>query len=173
MTALDRHSAELFAIPGVESIGTHIPVGEPAHMVVFAHKVTPQIRAAVPATLDGYRVDVEQEPVLPPEPPLLVGMVQSVTPATPEQAAAGLAGVMVVRGDFYKHGQGGGDPRPRTLTVRVPLTVQVWRPMGEGKDFIDFAAIVVGDSSQATLTAIPAAGQRTATASDVEVYTQM
>jgi hypothetical protein len=171
--ALERHSDELHAIPGVQSIGTHMTPDEPSHIVVWVHKVTPEIRAAVPATLDGYRVDVEQETALPTEPPVLQGVIESATPATPEQTAAGLAGIIVVKGELYKRGMSVSKPLRRTLTVRVPTSVQIWRPMGEGKDFIDLAAILVGDTSQVTLTAIPAADQHTATATDVEAYTRM
>jgi hypothetical protein len=165
---LKDHDAELRRITGVEYLGTHSGSGEPAHIVVYVAKVTPEIRAAVPATLDGYRVDVEAVTVLPPEPPLLLGEVTSNSAATPEQAAAGIAGVLKVKGDLFKTGH--GKSAGRTLLVRVPTSVHIWRPQGEGKEFIAFADVLVGDTVAATLTAIPGANARRATAGDLEVY---
>ena len=166
---LKEHDAELRAIPGVTMLGTHRHGSEPAHIVVYVDKVTPEVRAAVPATLDGYRVDVEAELVLPPSPPMLVGVVKKVTAATPEQAAVGIAGVLTIEGDLYKVGYGESKPSPHTLVVRVPTSVQLWRPQGEGKEFISFADVRVGDTAQATLTVIPAAKALSATAADLEV----
>ena len=54
--------------------------------------------------------------------------------------------------------------------MRVPAAVQVWHPMGEGKDFIAFAEVRPGDRVQVTLTERLAKGARAATAADVEVY---
>ena len=129
---LKDHDAELRSIPGVQSLGTHSGGGEPAHIVVYVDKLTPSVRAAVPATLDGYRVDVEVEPVLPPSPPMLVGIVTNVTMATPAQTAAGIAGVLAIAGDLYAAGYGESESVPRTMEVRVPTAVQVWRPQGQG-----------------------------------------
>ena len=156
-------------IPGVLALGTQSGGGEPAHIVVYVDKVTPEVRAAVPATLDGYRVDVEAELVLPPSPPMLVGVVKKVTAATPEQAAVGIAGVLTIEGDLYQEGDGESTSTPRTLVVRVPTAVRIWRPQGEGKEFISFADVRVGDTAQATLTVIPAAKALSATAADLEV----
>lgn len=167
---LRDHEAELRSIPGVQSLGIHSGGGEPTHIVVYVNKVTPAVRAAVPATLDGYRVDVEAEPVLPPAPPTLAGVVKNVTAATPEQAAAGIAGVVTIEGDLYRRGYGVSKSSPRSLVVRVPTTVQIWRPQGEGKELISFADVRVGDTAQATLTVVPAAKARSATAADLEVY---
>jgi hypothetical protein len=165
---LKDHDAELRSIPDVEYLGTHSGSGEPAHIVVYVAKVTPVVRAAVPATLDGYRVDIQAVIVLPPEPPLLLGEVTSASAATPEQAAAGIAGVLEVKGDLYKTGR--GTSAARTLLVRVPTSVQIWRPQGEGKEFIAFADVLVGETVAAALTAIPRANARRATAGDLEVY---
>ena len=165
---LKDHDAELRSIPGVEYLGTHSGGGEPAHIVVYVAKVTPGLRAAVPATLDGYRVDVEAVPVMPPEPPLLLGDVTSASAATPQQAAAGIAGVLEVKGDLFKTGH--GKSAGRTLLVRVPAAVRIWRPQGEGKEFIAFADVLVGDTVAATLTTVPKAEARRATAADLEVY---
>ena len=167
---LKDHDAELRSIPGVQSLGTHSGGGEPAHIVVYVDKLTPVVRAAVPATLDGYRVDVEEEPVLPPSPPLLVGRVKSVATATPAHTAAGIAGVLTIEGDLYKGGSGTSEATPRTLDVRVPAAVRVWRPRGEGKEFISLGDVHVGDTANATLMAVPKAGARRATAADLEVY---
>jgi hypothetical protein len=169
---LKDHDAELRAIPGVTMLGTHRQTGEPAHIVVYFEQVTPAVRAAVPATLDGYRVDVEEEIVPPPSPPLLVGVVKNVSAATPEQAAAGIAGVLTIEGDLYEEGDGMSGSSPRTLVVRVPIAVQIWRPEGEGKEFISLPDVRVGETANATLTAVPKAKARRATAADVEVYGQ-
>ena len=170
---LKDHDAELRAIPGVTMLGTHRQTGEPAHIVVYFKKVTPAVRAAVPVTLDGYRVDVEEEMVLPPSPPMLVGMVKKVTAATPEQAATGIAGVLTIEGELYKGGYGESESSRRTLVVRVPTAVQIWRPQGEGKEFIGLADVRVGETANATLTAVPKVKARRAIAADVEVYGQM
>jgi hypothetical protein len=123
----------------------------------------------VPATLDGYRVVLRKD--VPPEsPPLLAGEVRRVKSATTEAAALGLAGSLVVDGDFYSKGYGFENAEPRTLTVRVPDGVDVWRPMGEGKDFVEFAEIRAGDTVRVTLTERLAKGDRVATAADIEVY---
>jgi len=170
---LKDHDAELRSIPGVQSLGTHSGGGEPAHIVVYVDKLTPSVRAAVPATLDGYRVDVEVEPVLPPSPPMLVGIVTNVTMATPAQTAAGIAGVLAIAGDLYAAGYGESESVPRTMEVRVPTAVQVWRPQGEGKELISLADVRVGETANATLTAVPKASAHRATAADLEAYGQM
>jgi hypothetical protein len=169
---LKEHDAELRSVPGVQSLGTHSGGAEPAHIVVYVKKVTPAVRAAVPATLDGYRVDVEAEPALPPSPPMMVGIVTNVTAATPQQAAAGVAGVLTIEGDLYKAGYGESTPSPQTLLVRVPTTVQIWRPQGEGKEFISLADVRVSETANAQLTAVPKPGARRATAADLEAYGQ-
>jgi hypothetical protein len=94
----------------------------------------------VPETLDGYRVVLEKD-VPPTSPPLLAGEVTRVRAAMAGEAAAGLAGSLIVAGDYYSEGQGFENPEQRTVTVRVPAALKVWRPMGEGKDFIAFAEI--------------------------------
>ena len=170
---LKDHDAELRGIPGVQSLGTHTGGGEPAHIVVYVDKVTPAVRAAVPGTLDGYRVDVEAVPVLPPSSPMLVGVVTKVTAATPDQAAAGIAGVLTIEGDLYEKGYGVSKPSPRTLLVRVPNAVRIWRPQGEGKEFIGLTDVRVGETAHAMLTAVPRASARHATAGDLEAYGQM
>jgi hypothetical protein len=169
---LKDHDAELRSIPGVQSLGTHSGGGEPAYIVVYVEKVTPAVRAAVPATLHGYRVDVVAELVPPPSPPLLVGVVKKVAAATPQQAAAGIKGVVTIEGDLYEEGSGESKPVPRRLDVRVPSAVQIWRPQGEGKEFISLADVRVGETANATLTAVPEAGARRATAADLEAYGQ-
>ena len=170
---LKDHDAELRSIPGVQSLGTHSGGGEPAHIVVYVDKLTPSVRAAVPATLDGYRVDVEVEPVLPPSPPMLVGIVTNVTMATPAQTAAGIAGVLAIAGDLYAAGYGESESVPRTMEVRVPTAVQVWRPQGEGKELISLADVRVGETANETLTSVPMSGALRASAADLEAYGQM
>ena len=167
--ALADHEAELRAVPGLTSLGTHDSAAEAPHIIVTVRKITPAVRAAVPTTLDGYRVDLE-EYVPPTSPPTLVGEVAEVRAATTAQAAQGFAGALVVDGDFYSAGYGDASGKPRKLTVLMPAGVTVWRPMGEGKDFIALAEIRAGDTVRVTLTEAPAKGARRATAADVEVY---
>src|SRR5665647_3088316 len=83
--AFERHADELRAIPGVTLLGTHSGGGEPAHIYVRVDRITPEIRAAVPDELDGYRVDLELEPPPPVSPPVIEGRITRVTPATPEE----------------------------------------------------------------------------------------
>ena len=167
--AFAAHEAEIRAVPGLTGFGTYTSSSEAPYIYVEVEEITPEVRAAVPATYDGYRVVLRKE-VPPTSPPLLAGEVKSLRAATTEQAAAGLAGSLVVDGDFYSKGYGIEDSTPRTLTVRVPAAVQVWRPMGEGKEFIAFGDIRPGDEVRVTLTERLARGARSATAADVEVY---
>jgi hypothetical protein len=167
---LKDHDAELRSIPGVEYLGTHSGSGETAHIVVYVTKVTPEVRAAVPATIHGYRVDVEKAYVPPPSPPMIVGVVTRVTAATPGQAAAGIAGSVTIKGDLYKGGFGHAKFVPRTLIVMVPAAVQIWRAQGEGKEFIGLTDIHVGESANAILMAAPKANARRATAGDLQAY---
>ena len=167
--ALAAHETQLRAVPGLTMLGTYSAPGEPPYIIVKVEEITPEVRAAVPETLDGYRV-VLQKDVPPTSPPLLAGEVTRVRAATASEAAAGLAGSLVVAGDYYSKGLGFENAEPRTVTVEVPVAVQVWRPMGEGKDFITFAEIRPGDRVQVTLTERLAKGARAASAADVEVY---
>jgi hypothetical protein len=167
--AFAAHEAEIRGVPGLTGLGTYTSSTEAPYIYVEVEAITPEVRAAVPATLDGYRV-VLRKAVLPTSPPLLAGQVTRVRAATTEEAAAGIAGSLVVAGDFFSKGLGFEDSTPRTLTVWVPAAVQFWRPMGEGKEFIEFGAIRAGDKVQVTLTEPLAKGARSATAADVEVY---
>lgn len=54
---LARHTPELLAIPGVNGTGEGIEAGEPV-LVVFAPNDTPDLRARLPRTLEGYPVVV-------------------------------------------------------------------------------------------------------------------
>ena len=167
--ALAAHEAEIRAVPGLTGLGTYTSSSEAPYIYVEVEEITPEVRAAVPGTLDGYRVVLRKE-VPPTSPPLLAGKVTRARAATTELADAGLAGSLVVAGDFYSKGYGFEDSTPRTLTVQVPAAVQVWRPMGEGKEFIEFGEIRPGDEVRVTLTERLAKGARSATAADVEVY---
>lgn len=167
--ALAAHEAALRAVPGLTMLGTYTSPGAPPYIVVTVREITPQVRAAVPATLDGYRVVLRKD-VPPTSPPLLAGEVTRVRAATAEEAALGLAGSLVVDADFYSKGYGFEDTKPRTVTVRVPAGVDLWRPMGEGKDFVEFAEIHAGDTVRVTLTEPLANRDRVATAADLEVY---
>ncbi len=167
--ALAAHEAQLRAVPGLTMLGTYTTSSEPPYIIVKVKEITPEVRAAVPETLDGYRVVLEKD-VPPTSPPLLAGEVTRVMAATAGEAAAGLAGSLVVAGDYYSRGLGFENAEPRTVTVGVPAALRVWRPMGEGKDFIAFAEIRPGDRVQVTLTERLAKGARAASAADVEVY---
>lgn len=167
--ALAAHEAQLRAVPGLTMLGTYASPGKPPYIVVTVRKITPKVRRAVPATLDGYRVVLEKD-VPPTSPPTLAGEVKRVRAATTKQAALGLAGGLVVDGDFYSKGYGFENAEPRTLTVRVPVGVDVWRPMGEGKHFIELTEVRAGDAVRVTLTERLAKGARVATAADIEVY---
>ncbi len=168
--ALERHDAELRAIPGVLSLGTVEPDGGEAAIVVYVADITPQIEAAVPDELDGFPVRVQVEPTPPPGPPTIEGLVDDVSAATSQQIADGLAGTVTVTGALYAQGLGTDAEIGRTLVVLVPADCPIWRPQGEGKDFIDFAAIEAGQRCRVTLDAAPADGAREATAADVEIY---
>ena len=79
--ALAAHEAELRAVPGLTMLGTYTSSAEPPYIVVTVREITPQVRAAVPATLDGYRVVLKKD-VPPTSPPLLAGEVRRVKAAT-------------------------------------------------------------------------------------------
>jgi hypothetical protein len=72
--ALAAHEAALRAVPGLTMLGTYTSPGEPPYIVVTVREITPQVRAAVPAMLDGYRVVLKKD-VPPTSPPLLAGEV--------------------------------------------------------------------------------------------------
>ena len=80
----------------------------------------------------------------------------------------GLPGVVTIVGDLFETGY--GESARRTLVVRLPTAARIWRPRGEGKDFISLADLRLGDTVAATLTAVPKAKARRATAADLEVY---
>jgi hypothetical protein len=165
--ALDRHQAELRAIPGVDSLCTFEGGGEAPHIVVWVDKITPGILAAVPKELEGFRVSVEVTATPPPAAPMVRGVITSVTPATPEQAGNGLLGTIVIEGAYKAAGPGTGAGVPRTVTVRVPSGVQIWRPQGEGKTMLKLSDIRVGDTGQVDLTAKLSGPPWRATAADV------
>jgi hypothetical protein len=168
--ALERHDAELREIPGVLSLGTVEPDGGEAAIVVYVAAITPQIEAAVPDELDGFPVRVQVKPSPPPGPPTIEGLVDDVSAATGQQTADGLAGSVTVTGDLYVQGLGTDPEIGRTLIVLVPADCPIWRPQGEGKDFIGFVDVEAGQRCRVTLDAAPEEGVREATAVDVEVY---
>ena len=106
--ALAAHEAQLRSVPGVTVLGTYTTSGEPPYIIVKVKEITPEVRAAVPEALDGYRVVLEKD-VPPTSPPVLTGEVTRVRAATAGEAAAGLAGSLVVAGDYSLQGSG-----PRT-----------------------------------------------------------
>jgi len=168
--ALARHQAELRAIPGVDSLGTYEGGGEAPHIVVWVDKITPGILAAVPEELEGFRVSVEVTPTPLPAPPMVHGVITSVTPATPEQADKGLLGTLVIEGTYDAAGPGTGTGVSRTVTVRIPSGAQIWRPQGEGRTTLKLGDIHAGDAGQVDLSAKLSGPPWRATAADIEVY---
>jgi hypothetical protein len=162
----EEHSAELRAIPGVTMLGTWESSNAPARIVVYVNQVTPEIEAAVPDEIDGFVVEIREPP---PSPPGLSGVVKAIAPASPEQSAEGLVGTLTIEGELREEAHGSVTTSPRTLVVNVPSDLKIWRPMGEGKEFIDFADIRIGDSCWVVLKAVPAGQQRQVTAEDLEV----
>jgi hypothetical protein len=166
---LKAHDAELRSIQGVTMLGTYSD-GTSGYIVVYVKEVTPQIEAAVPDKLDGVLVQIQKEASPPPDPPELSGAVKAVEPATKGQAAASVAGEVTIDGELLAQGPESSSPVPRRLTVVVPASVRIWRPQGEGKEFIEFADIRIGDECRATLVAVPKSAEDRARATDLEVY---
>jgi hypothetical protein len=168
---LKEHDAELRAIPGVTMLGTYVPADGPALIVVYVKQVTAELEAAAPDKIDGFTVEIKEESTPPPSPPVLAGVIKAVTPATPEQAADGLAGTVTIEGQLYVEGVGSSTSASSCrMLVRIPDDIQIWRPMGEAKELIEFADIRAGDQCQATLEAVPATQDGDPTADDLEVY---
>ena len=155
------------AIPGVTMLGTYEFSNAPARIVVYVDQVTPEIEAAVPDELHGFAVEIK-EPL--PVPPALDGVVKAIAPATAAQAAAGLVGTLTVKGDLRQEDHGSVTSSAGTLIVNVPSKLKIWRPMGEGKEFIGFGDIRTGDNCRVVLEAAPSGQGRAVTAADLEVY---
>lgn len=66
--ALTRHTPSLMAIKGVTGTGEGKVDGEPV-IVVYTSHISRDDRAAIPATIEGYRVDVREigEVTAPPK----------------------------------------------------------------------------------------------------------
>jgi hypothetical protein len=168
--AFEKHSAELRAIPGVTMLGTYESSNAPARIVVYVNQVTPEIEAAVPDEIDGFVVEI-REPL--PSPPGLSGVVKAIAPASPEQSAEGLVGTLTIEGKLRVETHGSVASSRRTLVVNVPSDLKIWRPMGEGKEFIEFTDIRTGDSCWVVLKAVPVGQQRQVTAEDLEVMDRL
>ncbi len=168
--ALARHQAELRAIPGVDSLGTLEGGGQAPYIVVWVGRITPEIQKAVPNQLEGFRVSIEVTPTPRPGPPTVHGVITTVTPATHGQVNNGLVGTIVIEGAYNAAGPGTGAGVPRTVTVSVPGSAQIWRPQGEGKTTLRFGDMHAGDSGQVDMTAKITGPPWRATAADVEVY---
>jgi hypothetical protein len=166
----EEHEAELRAIPGVTMLGTNESSNAPASIFVYVNRVTPAIEAAVPDQIDGFAVELREWPSGPPS---LNGVVKTITPATPEQSSAGLAGTLTVEGTLSEEAHGSVASSPCTLAVDVPGDLRIWRPMGEGKEFIAFTDIRIGDTCQVVLESVPAGQGHEVTAVDLEVYDAM
>jgi hypothetical protein len=52
---LARHTQDLLAVPGVNGTGEGQESGEPV-LIVFVVEDTPELRATLPRTIEGYRV---------------------------------------------------------------------------------------------------------------------
>jgi hypothetical protein len=163
----EEHEAELRAIPGVTMLGTNESSNGPASIFVYVDRVTPAIEAAVPDQIDGFAVELRESPSGPPS---LNGVVKAITLATPERSAAGLAGTLTVEGTLSEEAYGSVRSSPCTLVVNVPSDLRIWRPMGEGKEFIAFTDVRTGDTCRVTLEGVPAGPGREVTAVDLEVY---
>jgi hypothetical protein len=79
-------------------------------------------------------------------------------------------GTLVIEGAYNAAGPGAGAGVPRTVTVSIPSSVQIWRPQGEGKTMVRFGDVQAGDSGQVYLTAKLSTSPWRARAADVEVY---
>ncbi len=55
---LERHEPSLMAIPGVVGVGIGGSAEDPV-IVVMVDRLTPDLRQALPRSLDGFRVTVE------------------------------------------------------------------------------------------------------------------
>jgi hypothetical protein len=162
-----EHEAQLRAIPGITALGTNEYSNAPSRIVVYVDQVTPAILAAVPDKIHGYVVEI-QEPL--PVAPAFDGVVKAIAPATAAQAAAGLAGTLTVKGNLRQEDHGSVTSSPGTLIVNVPSRLKIWRPMGEGKEFIGFGDIRTGDYCRVVLEAAPSGRGRAVTAADLAVY---
>jgi len=163
----EEHEAELRAIPGVTMLGTNESANAPDSIFVYVDRLTPAIEAAVPDEIDGFAVELRESP---PSPPSLSGVVKTIAPATPERSAADLAGTLTIEGTLSEEAHGSVTSSPCTLVVNVPSDLRIWRPMGEGKEFITFTDIRVGDTCQVVLKAVPTEQEREVTPVDLEVY---
>lgn len=54
-----QHDRELEAIPGVIGIGETLSNGKPA-IQIYVNKLTPELSAKIPSTIEGYPVVIEQ-----------------------------------------------------------------------------------------------------------------
>jgi hypothetical protein len=57
--ALEKHTPELLAIPGVNGTGEGLERGVPV-FVVFVQKLTPELEARLPGTIEGHPVVVRE-----------------------------------------------------------------------------------------------------------------
>lgn len=55
---LDKHQDWLLAVPGVTGMGVGERAGQPV-LVVMVAAITPELRAGIPASLEGYPVEIE------------------------------------------------------------------------------------------------------------------
>jgi hypothetical protein len=164
---LEDHEAEFRALPGLTGLGIYTYEGGPPRIVLSFSEVTPEIEAAVPDEIDGFAVVIEEDI---PGPPTLSGVVKTIAPASHEVSPEGYAGTLTIEGELHVENHGSVTSSPGTFIVNVPSDLQIWRPMGEGKEFIEFADIRTGDACQVTLKAVPAGQEREVTAADLEVY---
>jgi hypothetical protein len=56
---LAAHTPELMRIPGVLGTGEGVQRGKPA-ILVLVERVTPEVEARVPATIEGYPVELHE-----------------------------------------------------------------------------------------------------------------
>lgn len=65
-TVVDNHAPELIEVPGVTAVAVGaLPSGEPC-VRVYVKKLTDEMRAKLPTTLDGWPVDVTESGEIKP-----------------------------------------------------------------------------------------------------------
>lgn len=165
--AFEKHKDELNAIPGVRSITIYHSAGDTGDRIeieVDKGAKTPRLEAAVPDELEGYPVViVETEPYQPPGVDI-GGTVKRIAPAGTSAREQGIEGVILV---IAARGYGS---KYRKASVSVTGETTIWLPQGEGKEFIAFGDLSVGDTVVVDFNGSVAGSDPVrATAGDIEV----
>jgi len=163
--AYAKHEKELRDIVGSATIAIYSGQGnDRIEIQVDKGEKTAALEAAVPDEIEGYPVViVEQEPYKPP-PIDIQGTIKKITPSDVSGQEQGAAGSILVVADETS----GSTYDKASITITSDTTI--WRPMGEGKDFITFADLREGDYVIVDLTGPVAESYPVqATAADIEV----